>query len=306
MKVLVTGATGFVGRKLINSLVSNDHSVVILSRDKDSALKKFDGLQNIQAFSWNPINGLPPQEAFDGVEAVVNLMGENISARRWSDDQKERILASRETGTSNLVQAIDKFCDNPLSVFISASAIGYYVANLQDELDEGSPKGDSFLADVCDRWEKAANKVQKADRTVNLRIGVVLGKDGGALEKLAPIFKLGGGGPIGSGSMQMSWIHVDDLVGIIEYALSEKNMSKVVNAVSPQPVSNLIFSKALAKSLSRPCIFPVPPFMLKLVYGEMSQIMLDSQRILPRALMQSGYEFKYPEIDKALDQLYRG
>lgn len=299
MKILITGATGFVGRHLIEKLLQEGHTILACSRNKASALKMLP--KEVQVFEWSNVSEeLPPKEAMENIEAVINLMGENLSEKRWSKSQKEKIFNSRVLGTKNLVKGLEENLKGNLKVFISASAIGHYVVNRKEQLTEESPKGDGFLPDLCEQWENSTQSLIKSDRTLKLRIGVVLGKGGGILKKLSPIFNLGLGGPIGSGSHMMSWIHIEDLACIFAESLKNNNFEGVINGVSPFPVSNKEFSKSLGQALKRPVIFPVPPLALKLVFGEMSTIMLDGQSIISQKLESLNFKFKYPKINEAL------
>lgn len=300
MKILITGATGFVGRYLVKKLLKEGHTVSAYSRNKTSALRKLP--KEVQIFEWSDVSkDLPPEEAMENVEAVINLMGENLSEKRWSKSQKKEIFNSRVLGTKNLVKGLEKNLKGSLKVFISASAIGHYVVNRNEQLTEESPKGDGFLADLCEEWENSAN-INKSERTLKVRIGVVLGKEGGILKRLSPIFNLGLGGPIGSGNHMMSWIHIEDLACIFAESLKNENYEGVINGVSPFPVSNKEFSKSLGQALKRPVIFPVPPLALKLVFGEMASIMLDSQSIVSKKLENLDFKFKLPKIDEALQK----
>jgi len=307
MKVLITGATGFVGGYLIKELVKNNHQVKVLTRNADKHQK--DSSLPVEYFSWNPEVELPPRQAFtkeDGskdVDVVINLMGENISNRRWSTAQKKKIFNSRILGTTNLVSAIDQYLDSPIDLFISTSAIGLYEANIPDTLNEDGILGKGFLPNVCQEWEATANKIQNSKRTLITRVGVVFGNNGGALQKLLPIFKLGAGGPIGNGKQIMSWIHVKDLVNIYIKAIENDQYKGVVNAVSPNAVSNSEFTKAFGRAVHRPALFPVPPFMLRLIFGEMASIILDSQTVKPKALLNLGHRFLFPEIQDAMDEI---
>lgn len=307
MKILITGATGFVGGYLIRELINGNHQVKVLTRDAKKHKEKSSS--SVEYFSWNPLIGLPPKEAFvnangeKDVDVVINLMGENISNRRWSTAQKTKIFESRVTGTNNLVEAINKYLTSPLELFISTSAVGLYEANTPEVLTEEGIIGKGFLTNVCQEWEKSAARIEKSKRTLITRVGVVFGNNGGALQKLLPIFKLGGGGPIGNGKQIMSWIHVKDLVNIYIQAIGDERYKGVVNAVSPEYVSNTEFTKAFGKAVSRPAFFPVPPFMLRLIFGEMASIILDSQIVEPKALVDLGHQFKFSNIQDAMDEI---
>jgi uncharacterized protein (TIGR01777 family) len=304
MKILLTGATGFIGQQLLKKLLSNGHTLVALSRNKKLAKKKIP--QEVEIFEWSQVSEAPPpKEAFNGIEAVINLMGENLSEKRWSPKQKEKIYNSRVLSTQNLIKGLKSNLKEHLKVLISASAIGYYITNREEQLNEESPKGEGFLADLCDQWEKATDDQNIADRVLKIRIGVVIEKGGGILGKLAPLFNLGLGGPIGSGSHMMSWIHLEDLTNIISEGLEHEEYEGVINGVSPHPVSNREFSKSLGNALKRPVLFPVPPFILKFAFGEMSTIMLDGQSIVSQKLKDLNFSFKQPKIEEALQKIFK-
>ena len=304
MKILVTGGTGFVGKKLVEVLLRDGHQVWILSRSKKKVIEEFSG--KVGAIIWNG-EVMTEDIALGEIEGVINLMGENISTKRWSEEQKAIILDSRIKGTKVLLDYFGKRRE-PLSVFVSASAIGVYKNSVGDEiLDEKTTHGACFLSEVCQEWEKVVQDFasDKISRKVIVRIGVVFGKRGGALEKLLPIFKAGLGGPIGSGSQWMSWIHVQDLAELLAACATQSQYQGVYNGVAPEAITNLIFSKTLAKALSRPCLFPVPTFMLKIMMGEMSCIVLDSQRIKPNRTIEAGFKFQFPGLIGALENIVR-
>ena len=251
MKVLITGGTGFVGGYLVKKLIKAGHEVNIVTRNPKK-YQKHNTLP-IKYIGWDPEFEELPREATvslkgEKVDVVINLQGENISAKRWSQKQKDKIYNSRIHGTKNLVQGLERHLIEPLDLFISTSAVGIYPSNTDEELTEESAEANNFLAGVCKDWEKEATKLTKTKRTLITRVGVVFGNNGGALEKLMPIFKLGGGGPIGAGKQIMSWIHVKDLVNIYLKAMENENYSGTINAVGPNPVSNSIFTKAFGKS----------------------------------------------------------
>lgn len=299
MKILVTGATGFVGRKLITQLAREGHSIVVLSRDALSAKQKLT--IPVTAFSWDPPAGPPPAEAFLGVQAVVHLAGEGIAEKRWSKTQKEKIYSSRITGTRNLMEAIARLPGTKPEMVIAASAIGFYGDRGDETLTEKSPTGSGFLADVCRDWEKAlfASPIPGV-RVAALRIGIVLGREGGMLKKVIPLFKTGLAGPLGNGRQYMSWIHVDDLVGLFVHALKTSSVEGPLNAVAPHPVTNAYFTSTLGKALSRPAFLPAPAFGLKIALGEMSTLLLGSQKVRADRAVDSGYRFQYERIDQAL------
>ena len=303
MRILITGATGFVGKALAKRLLSEGHDLNIVTRD---SRKIPDVLKNsrVQVFEWRDTKTMPPVEAIAGINGVINLMGENISAKRWSDDQKIKLRDSRIEATTNLAALLDQQLSSPLDFFISASAVGVYPVNLSDTMTEESKTGRSFLADLCKDWEAAAYKLKKVKRLVIVRTAVVLEPHGGALAKMLPPFKLGLGGPIGDGNQFMSWIHMDDLVSLYATAVSDTNYSGIYNGCAPHPVDNFHFTKALGDALHRPTLFPVPTLGLKLAFGEMSSVILDSQKVVSKTLVDKNFTFKYDTIEKALNEMF--
>jgi uncharacterized protein (TIGR01777 family) len=286
MNVTVTGATGFIGRNLVQSLAADHHSVRALSRA-----------------AWNIFAGEPPAESLTGADAVVHLAGAPV-AQRWTARAREEIRASRVTGTHHLVTALSTLPQRP-EVLVCASAIGIYGDRGDEVLTEASPVATGFLADVCREWEREADLAQSLGvRVVKLRIGIALGKKGGALEKMLPPFRAFVGGKLGPGSQWMSWIHIADIVGLIRHALSHP-VSGVVNATAPNPVRNYDFTRELASALHRPAIFPVPALALRLMLGRMADVLLASQRVLPKAAESAGYRFTFPELSPALRDLSR-
>ena len=277
MKILISGSSGLVGSALKNDLERDGHEIVALPRSFE-----------------DPID-------FSGADAVVHLAGENIAAGRWTAEKKRKIKDSRVKGTAQLAKQITLSKEKP-SVFICASAIGYYGEREDEKLDESSEMGTGFLPEVCKEWEDASQPVEEAGvRTVRLRTGIVLSSDGGALQKMVTPFKLGGGGILGSGAQYMSWISLDDEVAIIRYLIDNPNISGAVNLVSPHPVRNKEFTKSLGKVLKRPTILPMPAFAARLLFGEMADaLLLCSTQVYPGKLLQSGYEFKHPTLETAL------
>lgn len=302
MKILITGATGFVGRPLVKKLLKAGHQVVVTTR-RPNKIASLLG-PDVQAFAWNAPHGDFPVEALNGVESVINLMGENIAGKRWSDQQKLLLRESRITGTKKLVQAVAQHAPQ-LKSFCSTSAIGYYPVNLEQSLAEDHVAGENFLAALCVDWEASLKDLPESVRTCIIRVGVVLGKNGGALGKLLPLFKLGLGGPVGDGKQMMSWIHLDDLTEIYLRAVTDSSWSGVFNGVAPKPVSNREFTKALARAVRRPALFPAPAAALKLAMGELSTIVLDSQTIDCAHLKEKNFTFHYPQIQPALEEIAR-
>ena len=300
MRVFITGATGLVGTRLVKQLLIRKEEVVVVSRRPEAAKKKFGSQVHV-------VEGLPQQEGdwmkeIDGCQAIIHLAGEPILCR-WSEVEKTELRNSRVFSTWNLVKAIEQAKERP-QVLTSTSAIGYYGFHPEGDLDETSPPGDDFLAKLCVDWEKAALDAEKLGvRVAIIRTGVVLAKEGGALKQMLLPFRLGLGGPAGSGKQWMSWIHIDDLVDFYVKSLDLPRMKGPINGTAPEPVRNKEFSQKLASSLHRPCIFPVPAFALKLMYGEASRLVLEGQRVLPKAIRTLGLQYQYRSLDAALENL---
>lgn len=301
MKILVTGGTGFVGQPLVRKLIEANHKVVLLTRNPDAAKRAIS--DSVEIYGWEPESTTPPKEAYNGIDAIVHLAGESIAAGRWTAKQKKKILDSRVLSTRNLMKGAVEAGAKP-KVIVSASAIGIYGDRGNQSLSETSPQGIGFLADVCRAWEKESQYPGlESVRKVNLRIGIVLEKNGGALQKLLPIFKIGGGGPVGNGKQWMSWIHREDLIEMILYSVTHENVSGVFNAVAPNPSTNAEFSRALGKALHRPAFMPAPPLALKLAMGEMSELVLASQKVEAKKIVDTGFAFKFPSIQEALNDI---
>ena len=289
MKCIVSGGTGFIGRRIVTRLREGGHTVSVWSR------------KTAPPFAWDPLQGEPSPESLEGIDAVIHLAGENV-AQRWNDDVKRRIADSRVLGTRRLVDAIARLEHKP-KVLVSASAIGYYGDRGATVLSETSAPGKGFLVDVCRQWEAEADRASELGlRVIKLRIGFVLGKEGGALAQLLPAFKAFVGGRLGSGKQWMPWIHIADVADLFAYAM-EHPVSGVWNATSPNPVTNDEFTAEMSKVLHRPALFTVPPFALKLAFGELGQHMLDSARVVPDGPLKHGYTFHYPTLDQALRNL---
>jgi len=293
-RITVTGATGRIGRHLVKALQDRGDDVCVLTRNPQRAGE----LLSAEAIEWDPKSGGAPAEALAGRDAIVHLAGEDV-AQRWNDTNKAEILTSREKGTRNLVTGI--FAAEPRPpVLIGASASGYYGPRGDEVVDESGEPGSDWLSEVCVRWERATDAAMLGMRVVKVRTGIVLDADGGALAKMLPPFKAGIGGPVGSGKQYMPWIHLDDLVGLYLAAIDAKDFSGAINASAPTPVTNKEFSKALGKALHRPAMAPVPGFMIKGMYGAMSQIVLTGVRMVPGRADELGYEFQHPDLDEAL------
>ncbi len=298
MRALITGATGFVGRQLLEKLTSP----VILSRDPERARQQI-GRDDITCHGWNADEELPPPEALEGVDVVFHLAGESVAKGRWTAAKKKRIRDSRVIGTRNLVDGLLGMADPP-GVLVSASAVGFYASRGDEILSEESSQGDDFLADVCRQWEAESARAGEAGvRVVNPRISIVLGTRGGALKQMLPPFRFGLGGRLSSGRQWMPWIHIDDLVEALLWMATRADLAGPVNAAAPGEVSNLEFTKTLGRVLKRPTIFPVPRFILQLLIGEFTEILVASSRVAPRRLLDEGFSFNYPDLDPALRHL---
>ncbi len=296
MNYLLTGATGFVGAKLVDELLKQGDSVNYLGRKRSTSLDSRAAFHH-----WDGVS-LPPLETIAKVEALVNLAGEPIS-QRWTKDVKQRIYDSRVEGTRLLVQAMGGLRDKP-SVLVSASAVGYYGERGEEILTEESRVGVGFLADVCSDWEKEALRAREFGiRVVLVRIAVVLGRNGGALKPMLIPFRLGIGGKFGNGQQWMPWIHLDDLTGLLRFAALNSSVEGVLNASAPNPITNGEFTNAMAKAVHRPAIMPVPKFALDALLGELAGSVIGSQRVVPARTQALGFQFKHPDIGAALKEL---
>lgn len=293
MNILLTGASGFSGSALISRLSKNGHRVVALRRASAAAAA---------GPTWNPQAGLVHLEPAGALDAVVHLAGESI-AQRWSPAAKARIRASRVDATRLLCEAMARL-PQPPRVLVCASATGFYGDRGEEVLDEKSAPGAGFLPEVCQAWEAAAGAArQRGIRVVHLRLGIVLARHGGALAKMLPVFRLVLGGPLGTGRQFWSWIALEDLLRVVELALQDDRLSGAVNAVSPEPVTNVRFTEALARALRRPAFLPLPAFAVKLIFGEMGRAaLLASARVRPVRLLESGFEFRFPQLDAVFKQ----
>lgn len=294
-RIAVTGATGRVGTHVVAALRARGDEVCVLSRNPERASQAL----GVEAVAWDPKREAAPAETLAGRDAVVHLAGEDVG-QRWSDEVKAEVMASRETGTRNLVAGISAARPRPAAL-VSASASGYYGPHGDEVVDESAPPGRDWLAEVCVRWEREADAAAAAGvRVVKVRTGIVLDAEGGALAKMLGPFKAGVGGPVGSGKQYMPWIHLEDLVGIYLAAIDAASFSGAVNASAPAPATNKEFSKALGRVLRRPAVAPVPGFAIKAMYGEMSQIVLTGVRMVPGRVPELGYEFRHTDLDEAL------
>ena len=296
MKILISGSHGLVGSALVQSLTAGGHEVLRLVRHQRTV-----GAPEIE---WQPDKGIIDKQQLEGIDAVVHLAGENIAEGRWTDEKKRAILESRVKGTALLSETLATL-QKPPSVFVSASAIGYYGNRGDELLTEDSTPGNDFLADVCQQWEKTTRPAaEKGIRTVLTRFGVILAENGGALEKMLTPFRMGIGGRIGSGKQWMSWIALDDVVGAIRFMILDGVVNGPVNFVAPNPVTNAEFTKTLGNVLSRPAFFPVPAFGVRLAFGEMADsLLLASQRVVPAVLQARGFAFNWPRLELTLKHL---
>jgi uncharacterized protein (TIGR01777 family) len=301
MNVTVTGATGLIGTKLVRVLRDRGDDVTVLSRSPEKA----QAALGVAAVAWDPTAGPAPAEALQGRDAVVHLAGEPV-AQRWNADVKRRILESRETGTRNLVAGLRAVGAGGPRTLVSSSAVGYYGKHGDERVPESSPPGDDFLAGVCVAWEREADAAGELGvRVVKIRTGVVLDKTGGALKTMLPPFRLGVGGPVAGGGQYLPWIHVDDLVGMYLKALDDPAWSGAYNGAAPEPVTNKAFSRALGRALHRPAFAPVPAFAIKVLYGEMSEIVTEGQRAVPERPLAGGFAFGHADLDAALTDALR-
>jgi uncharacterized protein (TIGR01777 family) len=301
VKVLVVGASGFIGRRVVGLLAERGDHVVVTGRSEKRLDKIFGN--KASPFAWDPNSGPPPVEALKNVEGVINLAGEPVAKGRWTKAKKRRIRESRVLGTRNLVEGLAAQEKKP-AVLVSASAVGYYGDRKHNALNEDSVPGDGFLTEVCKEWEAEAGKARDAGiRTAIVRVGVVLGREDGAYPLMSKPFRLFVGGPMGLGKMWMSWIHVDDIAGIFLHCLDSEAADRVYNGTAPHPVSNLEFTATLASVLRRPALFPVPPAALRLGLGAFADVVTASQRVVPLRTIGLGYAFKYPELRAALEAL---
>lgn len=299
MKVAITGATGFVGSRLVEKLLSQGNQPLILTRNQTTAARTFPKLEIV---AYTPTESGSWQNAIAGCDAVVNLAGVPIAEHRWTSQRKEEIFNSRKLGTEKIVEAIAQANPKP-TLLINTSAIGYYGTSETTSFDENSPSGNDFLAQVCQNWEGEAMKVKDAGvRLVILRFGIVLGH-GGALAKMLPPFQMFAGGPIGTGKQWFSWIHIDDLVNLIVTALTRSDLEGVFNATAPNPVRMSEFCHTLGEVLHRPSWLPVPSFAIEALLGEGANVVLEGQEVLPKRTLNYRFEYQYPTVKQALTQI---
>jgi uncharacterized protein (TIGR01777 family) len=287
-RIVVTGASGFIGTRLCDVLRQSGYEVATVGRGPSAT------------FRWDYTSDAPP-EAFESADAVVHLAGEPV-VQRWSPEVKQRIHDSRVRSTERLIQALSITRDRP-KVLVCASAVGYYGNSKDHPLPESAGPGRGFLSGVCREWEAKADLAESLGmRVAKIRTGIVLGENGGALKQMLPAFKVGVGGRLASGTQWMPWIHLDDIAAIFQHAIGNP-VHGALNGAAPGIVTNREFTAQLAEALHRPAFFPVPRFALNLLFGEMGEVMLDSQRVIPAATLESGYRFRYPDLPSALASL---
>lgn len=296
MKYVISGGTGFIGRRLVDSLLKDGHYVAVWTRTPGKERRTA-----VQSFYWDPLEGEPQEESINTFDVVVHLAGEPV-AQRWDDRVKRKIRDSRVLGTQRLVSAISKVKHKP-SVLVCSSAVGYYGSRGDEVVTESSSAGKGFLAETCVAWEQAADEAAKLGlRVAKIRTGIALGKDGGALAQMLPAFRAFAGGALGSGKQWMPWIHVDDLVAMFRFA-ADQTVSGALNGTAPNPVTNAKFTSELGKVLHRPAFLTVPKMALEAMFGEMAQVLLEGQRAVPEAAQKLGFQWKYPGLGEALHNL---
>ena len=299
MKALVTGATGLVGRELCQRL----EQPAVLTRNASPVGTSLGG--GARAFAWQPESELAPTAAFEGVEAVFHLAGEPVAEGRWTPEKKQRIRNSRVLGTRNLVGRLATLPALP-RVLVCASAVGYYGTRGDEPLPEGAPPGQGFLADVCQEWEEEARLAERYGvRVVLARLGLVLAPNGGALARMLPPFKLGVGGKLGDGRQWMPWVHLSDVVGLLLHAARDERLRGPMNVVGPEPVTNAELTRALGHVLGRPTVFAVPRLALRVAFGELSEVLFASQRVIAQVASETHYTFRYRTLSPALEACLR-
>lgn len=311
MKIAITGATGFVGSRLVERLISQGHQLIVLTRSVQRAQKVFPStaFKNLEIVGYTPTVSGDWQNVISGCDGVVNLAGEPIAEGRWTPERKQAILNSRKLGTQKIVEAIAN-ADSKPAVLVNASAIGYYGTSQTASFDETNSAGNDFLAQVSTQWESEAQKVKtlKVDdstvRLVILRLGIVLGM-GGALGKMITPFKIFAGGPLGDGQQWFSWIHVDDVVNLILQGLNDPQMQGVYNATAPEAVKMSEFCNTMGQVMNRPSWLPVPGFALEAILGEAATVVLQGQQVIPKRTLESGFKYQYPKLQPALKEILK-
>ncbi len=300
MRILITGGTGFIGSLLIPRLTKEGHHVVVLTRTPGSIRL---ASPVVEAEHWDGVHPGPWTNRIERADAVINLAGENIADKRWTKVRKKKLIDSRIQSTRAIIEAIRRAPKKP-SVLINASAVGYYGSVEKEDVVENYSRGNDFLSELCWAWEQEAwNAERLGVRVVKLRFGVILDRRAGALKKLTMPFRLFAGGWLGSGRQWFPWVHSDDVVGIIAFALEHPSVSGPVNVAAPEHVTNKEFSQALGRVMRRPCWAPVPGFVLRLALGEVAGMILTGQRVIPEKILNAGYEFKYPELTRSLEAI---
>lgn len=294
MKIAIAGGSGFIGQHLIKDWLRNQHEVVLISRKRQESTDKL-----LTSVTWNELKSNP--DRLEGVDAIVNLAGESIN-QRWTAEAKRKILQSRLETTGQIADVVARLEKKP-SVVVNASGMSIYGLSETATFDENSEHvHDHFLSDVVEEWEWAADQIPDT-RVVKVRVGIVLGLDGGAFPKMYLPYRLFAGGKVGSGRQWLSWIHVEDMVGLINFCIENGEVTGVVNATAPHPVTNDQFGRTIGKVAGRPHWMPVPGFVMKLIFGELSVLLLEGQKVLPRKVMEHGFTFRYPVLEGALRQL---
>ncbi len=298
MKIIISGGRGFLGSPMVRELGQAGHSVSIWSRDRTEEQRA-----GVRSYFWDPPAGLPSPESLENVDVVIHLAGESV-AHKWTDEVKKKIRESRVIGTRNLVSALASMSVKPKAL-VCSSATGYYGERGDEDLTEASAPGRGFLAEVCQEWEAEADIATALGvRVVKIRTGMVLGHGGGALARLVSAFKTKMGGKLGSGKQWMSWIHLDDIAGLYRFA-AEQPVAGVLNGTTPVPIRNEEFTEILAATLDQPAKLSIPEFALKMMFGEMAEVMLASQRVLPKATEAAGFPYRYPGLAEALREAVR-
>ncbi len=297
-RIAVAGATGLIGTGLVKKLSDKGYETVIVSSSPEKARQKFPFAKGF--FRWGEL--MP--SSLEGCDAVINLAGAPVAGQKWNEEYKKLLISSRVDTTRELYRAVEGMAKKP-EAFICSSAVGYYGNGGESELDESGPKGDGFLSDLCEMWEAEASAFTGLGlRVASIRTGIVLSPEDGALKKMLLPFKLGIGGPLGNGRQWFPWLHIDDIVNIYLYAI-ENNISGAFNAAAPEPVRMKQFASALGKTLHRPSLFPVPAFVLEIIMGEAGSVVLEGQHAIPKALLASGFIFKFTKIEDCLKDLFK-
>ncbi|TMW70586.1 TIGR01777 family oxidoreductase [Alteribacter natronophilus] len=301
MKIAIAGGSGFIGTALTERLTASGHEIFILTRNSGNKPQK-NGVTYVE---WLK-DGTEPEKEISGADVIVNLAGENLNSGRWTDEKKKKIMDSRIDATRSVMNLIENLESKP-EALVNASAVGYYGTSFTETFTEShSESGDDFLAEVCRRWEEEASHAIKSDlRVAYMRFGMVLDRDEGALPQMLIPFKLFAGGPVGTGKQWMSWVHIQDVTGALQYAIENKELSGPVNVTAPEPVQMNEFGKQLADVINRPYWLPAPSIALKAALGDMSVLVLEGQKVVPEKLMNSAYSFHYPALKPALENLLK-